>query len=58
MGAVCSIENQNLWEPIVLKALKSAGAKGDFPKIYGFVHPPAAPMLMHSLSRDFEKARF
>jgi hypothetical protein len=24
---------------IVLKASKSAGAKGDVPKIYGFVHP-------------------
>ena len=39
----CSIEEstgpQNLWVTIVLKTSKSAGAKGDFPKIYRFVHP-------------------
>ena len=39
MGAVCSIEEssgpQNPRVPIVLKASKSAGAKGDVPKIYG-----------------------
>ena len=37
MGAVCSIEEstgpQNLRVSIVLKALKSLGAKGDVPKI-------------------------
>ena len=42
-GAVCSIEessgHQNPWVPIVLKASKSAGAKGDVPMIYRFVHP-------------------
>ena len=42
-GAVCSIEEssgpQNLRVSIVLKASKSAGAKGDVPKIYEFVHP-------------------
>jgi hypothetical protein len=27
------------WMHIVLKASKSAGAKGDVPKICGFVHP-------------------
>jgi hypothetical protein len=41
--AVYSIEDssgpQNLWVSIVLKASKSVGAKGDVPKIYGFVHP-------------------
>jgi len=30
---------QNLQVSIVPKASKSAGAKGDVPKIYGFVHP-------------------
>ena len=30
---------QNLWVPIVIRASKSAGAKGDVPKICGFVHP-------------------
>jgi hypothetical protein len=25
--------------PVVLETSKSAGAKGDFPKICGFVHP-------------------
>ena len=43
LGAVFSIEKssgpQNLWVSIVLKASKSAGAKGNDPKIYGFVHP-------------------
>ena len=43
MGAVCSIEessgSQNPEVAIVLKALKSAGAKGDVPKIRGFVQP-------------------
>jgi hypothetical protein len=42
-GAVFSIEErsgpQNLRVSIVLKASKSAGAKGDVSKIYGFVHP-------------------
>ena len=42
-GVVCSIEEssgpQNLLVPIVVRASKSAGAKGDVPKIYGFVHP-------------------
>ena len=42
-SAVCSIEDssgpQSLQVSIVLKASKSAGAKGDVPKIYGFVHP-------------------
>ena len=46
--AVCSIKEnsgpQNLLVSIVLKASKSAGAIGDVPKIYGFVHP------LHSLS--------
>jgi hypothetical protein len=41
-SALCFIKEsagpQNLWVLIVLKALKSAGAKGDIPKIYGFVH--------------------
>ena len=36
-GAVCSIKEssgpQNQWVHIVLKASKSAGAKGDVPKI-------------------------
>ena len=32
---------------IVLEASKSAGAKGDVPKICGFVHPLAAPVLTH-----------
>ena len=43
VGSVCSIEEssgpQNPRVPIVLSASKSAGAKGDVPKIYGFVHP-------------------
>ena len=30
---------QNLQDLIVLKALKSAGVKGDVPKIYRFMHP-------------------
>ena len=42
-GAVICIEEsfglQNPWVPIVLETLKSADAKGDVPKIYGFVHP-------------------
>ena len=42
-GAVCSIEEssgpQNPRVSIVLKASKSAGAKGDVTKIYGFVLP-------------------
>ena len=42
LGAVYSIEEtsgpQNLQVSIVLKASKSAGAKDDVPKIYGFVH--------------------
>ena len=29
---------QNPWVPIALRASKSAGAKGDVPKIYRFVH--------------------
>ena len=41
--AVYSIEEssgpQNLRVSILLKASKSVGAKGDVPKIYGFVHP-------------------
>jgi hypothetical protein len=41
-GTVSSIEvssgPQNHRVPIVLTASKSAGAKGDVPKIYGFVH--------------------
>ena len=41
-GAVCSIKEssgpQNQRVHIVLKASKSAGAKGDVPKIYGFMH--------------------
>ena len=40
VGAVCSIEEssgpQNLRVSIVLKASKSAGAKGDIPKTYAF----------------------
>ena len=36
-------------EHIVLEASKSAGAKGGVPKICGFVHPPAAPVLTHFL---------
>ena len=42
-GAVCSKEKssepQNMQVSIVLKASKSADAKGDVPKFYGFVHP-------------------
>jgi len=42
-GAVCSIkenyEPQNQRVHIVLKASKSAGAKGDIPKICGCLHP-------------------
>ena len=42
-GAVFSIEEssgpQNPLVSIVLRASKSAGAKDDVPKIYGFVHP-------------------
>jgi hypothetical protein len=34
-----SSEPQNPWVPIVLRASKSAGAKGDVPKFFGFVHP-------------------
>ena len=52
MGEVSSVENifgpQNLWVPIVLKASKYAGEKGDAPKIYG-VCLSATPMLKHSL---------
>ena len=33
------VRNLDLRVSIVLKASKSAGAKGDVPKIYGFVHP-------------------
>jgi hypothetical protein len=58
-GAVCSIKessgSQNQWLHLVLKASKSAGAKGDIPKICRFVHPlhePAAPVLTHSLHKD------
>ena len=43
MGAVCSIDEssgpQILRFSIVLKSSKSEGAKGDVPKIYGFMHP-------------------
>ena len=43
MGAVCFIKEssrpQNQRVHTVLKASKSAGAKGDVPKISGFVHP-------------------
>ena len=42
-GAVCSVQDssgsQNLQVSILLEASKSAGAKGDVPKIYGLVHP-------------------
>ena len=42
-GAVCFIKEssgpQNQRVHIVLKASKLAGAKGDVPKICGFVHP-------------------
>ena len=42
-GAVCCIEEssgpQNQWVSIVLKASKSAGAKGEVPKVYGFPVP-------------------
>ena len=42
-GAVCSIKEssgpQNQRVHLVLKASKSAGAKGDVPKISGCVHP-------------------
>ena len=48
--AVCSLEERS--EPqnlrvsiIVLKAPKAAGAKGDIPKIYGFVHSLANILL-------------
>ena len=40
---------QNLQVSILLKASKSADAKGDVSKIYGFVHP-GAPMVTHSLN--------
>ena len=33
------VDPGELWVHIVLEALKSAGAKGDVPKICGFVHP-------------------
>ena len=33
------VMNLDLWVSIVLNASKSAGAKGDVPKIYGFMHP-------------------
>ena len=53
MGAACSIEEssgpQNLRVPMVLKASKYAGPKGDVPKIFKFVSTPATPVLMHSL---------
>ena len=52
-GAVCSVEDssgpQNLQVSILLKASKSADAKGDVSKIYGFVHP-GSPMVTHSLN--------
>ena len=38
-GAVYSLGFQNQRVHIVLEASKSAGAKGDVPKICGFVHP-------------------
>ena len=38
-GAVCSLGFHNQRVHIVLEASKSAGAKGDVPKICGFVHP-------------------
>ena len=53
MGAVCSIKEssgpQNQRVHIVLKASKSAGAKG--PKDLR-VRAPTAPVLTHSLSLD------
>ena len=56
MGAVCSIEEssspQNLRVPIVLKASKSAGGKGDVLKIYGFVHP--LHRSVHSLMKAYQ----
>ena len=45
-GCQSYLEPQNPQLPIVLRASKSVGAKGDVPKIYA----PAAHMLTHSLS--------
>ena len=51
-GAICCIEKRsgpkNLQVSIVLKAPTSAGAKGDVPKVYGFVHT----LHPHSLTGD------
>ena len=61
MGVTCSIkessEPQNQWLHIVQKASKSAAAKGDVPKICGFVHP-AEPALTHSLQYITENQKF
>ena len=57
VDTVCSIEEisgpQYLRVSIVTRASKSMGAKVDVPKIYGFVHPHAAPTLMHSLTKYY-----
>ena len=56
LEAAC-VRNLDLRISIALKASKSAGAKGDVPKINGFVHTLhpcwCIPCPLHKLSRNF-----